>query len=329
LNNSWVTGETCSTNFPTTPGAFQQTSAGVCDAFVSKVDSGGNLVSSSYLGGSDFDQGLGIAVDTSCNAFVTGFTCSTDFPHSIGAFQDHLRGGPGSGDCDAFATRIAQWNLTGRAYGLSVAGLGITGDTGNVSTSSSTNKTAFFAGLDAGLVQATLLNGNVITDACAGRSTGEASAAAVILRLPGAPIITAKAVQSQSDTTCAGSVGTMNVASLQVGSAAPSGGGFPANTIIPLGTGNALILNEQIKITGPDKGLLVNAIHLHASGLDAVVASSKSDIGRCPDKCSTTPIKTTLCDPGICVNTMTDPNNCGGCGTVCGTGQFCTAGACM
>src|SRR5260370_27481132 len=167
---------------------------------------------------------------------------------------------------------MAQWTLTGRGIGLEVAGLGITGDTGPVSTVSSTRKTAFFAGLDAGLVQATLINGTVITDACAGLSTGDASVADVTLRLPGAPVIVARAVQSQSQTTCQGSTGTMNVASIKVGTAPASGGGFPPNTIIPLGTGNALILNEQIPLTGFDKGLKVTAIHLHASRLDAVVA---------------------------------------------------------
>src|SRR5260370_30648799 len=98
----------------------------------------------------------------------------------------------------------------------------------------------------------------------------------------------------------------MNVDTIQVGTAPPGGGGFPPNTTIPLGTGNALILNEQIPLKGFDKGLTVNAIHLHASGLDAVVASSQSDISRCPNACAK---GTTQCVTGLCSDLMTAPHH--------------------
>jgi hypothetical protein len=335
LNQAWVTGRTCSTNFPTTPGAFQPVSPGVniapCDAFIAKFGTAGNLQTASYLGGSGFDEGNAVALDASCTAFVTGLTFSANFPHGSGAFDHVYNGGSGNAG-DAFVTRIGQWTLTGRGTGLAVAGLGITGDTGKVSTFTNSSKTAFFAGVDAGLVQATLLNGSVVTDACAGKSTGDASAADVVLRLPGAPIIKARAVQADSETTCQGSTGSMNVASLQVGSAPPGGGGFPPNTIIPLGTGSALILNEQVPLTGFDKGLRVTAIHLHALGLDAVVAAAESDIKGC-EKC---PTGTTLCSVGgspdlfsFCKNVKTDASNCGVCGNACPTGTpFCVASAC-
>ena len=51
---------------------------------------GSGLVYSTYLGGSDIDLGYGIAVDTSGNAYVAGFTESGDFPTTAGAFQTTL-----------------------------------------------------------------------------------------------------------------------------------------------------------------------------------------------------------------------------------------------
>ena len=71
--SAYVTGHTRSTNFPTTAGAAQTTNAGEFDAFVTKLDAtGSGLVYSTYLGGSDVDLGLGIAVDGAGSAYVTG-----------------------------------------------------------------------------------------------------------------------------------------------------------------------------------------------------------------------------------------------------------------
>src|SRR5213593_2593929 len=83
--NAYVTGETASRDFPTTPGAAQTTFGGVgligFDAFVTKLNpTGSALVYSTYLGGSVDDSGFGIAVDAAGNAYVTGLTTSSDFP---------------------------------------------------------------------------------------------------------------------------------------------------------------------------------------------------------------------------------------------------------
>jgi len=101
--NAYVTGASVSTNFPTTAGAFDTTSNGGFDAFVTKLNSAGSapLVYSTYLGGSVTDQGSGIAVDSAGNAYVTGFTESTNFPTTAGAFDTTSNGGP-----DAFVTKI-------------------------------------------------------------------------------------------------------------------------------------------------------------------------------------------------------------------------------
>jgi hypothetical protein len=79
--SAYVAGVTQSTDFPTTVAALQSANRGKRDAFVSKLSSAGsNLVYSTLLGGSGDDQATAIAVDSSGNAFVTGFTQSSDFP---------------------------------------------------------------------------------------------------------------------------------------------------------------------------------------------------------------------------------------------------------
>jgi hypothetical protein len=92
VGNAYVTGTTTSTNFPTTAGAFQTTFASTADfnpdVFVTKLNpTGSALVYSTYIGGSGFDNGAGIAVDSAGNAYVTGATISTNFPTTAGAFQ--------------------------------------------------------------------------------------------------------------------------------------------------------------------------------------------------------------------------------------------------
>src|SRR3989442_1526188 len=79
--NAYVTGFTVSNDFPTTAGAFQTAFGGVRDAFVVKLNpTSSSLVYATYLGGSGSDVGLGIAIDTGGNWYVTGGTLSTNFP---------------------------------------------------------------------------------------------------------------------------------------------------------------------------------------------------------------------------------------------------------
>jgi hypothetical protein len=116
-NNAYVTGTTSSTDFPTTPGAFQTAYGGgdyFGDAFVTKLSADGSaLVYSTYLGGSSDDRGSGIAVDALGDAYVTGdtscvpwLTCTFITP-TPGAFQTTYAGGG-----DAF---VAKLNTVGSA----------------------------------------------------------------------------------------------------------------------------------------------------------------------------------------------------------------------
>jgi centrosomal CEP192-like protein/beta-propeller repeat-containing protein len=100
--NAYVTGATSSTDFPTTPGALHITyEGGPEDAFVTKINpSGTSLVYSTYLGGTGDDVGAGMALDSDGNAYIGGFTSSTDFP-TLQAFQLANAGG-----YDAFVTEL-------------------------------------------------------------------------------------------------------------------------------------------------------------------------------------------------------------------------------
>jgi Beta-propeller repeat len=119
-DNIYIAGTTTSSNFAVTAGEFQQTladdvtqcmtSQACMDAFVSKLSPDGTtLIYSTYLGGTGTDGIRGIAVDSSDNAYVTGFTGSLDFP-GVGAnsFQGSFAGGTClTGPClDAFFAKL-------------------------------------------------------------------------------------------------------------------------------------------------------------------------------------------------------------------------------
>jgi hypothetical protein len=98
--NAWITGRTSSADFPTVNP--YQTQRGGLDAFVTMVSpSGSSLVYSTYLGGGLDDAANAIAVDAVGSAYVTGYTCSDDFP-TVNPFETGL------GGCeDAFVTKLS------------------------------------------------------------------------------------------------------------------------------------------------------------------------------------------------------------------------------
>ncbi|MEW6733830.1 MAG: SBBP repeat-containing protein [Acidobacteriota bacterium] len=78
--NIYITGATISTNFPI-KDAIQPANAGSMDIFITKLSSAGNaLIYSTYLGGSNYDRGYSIAVDSAYGAYISGGTKSNDFP---------------------------------------------------------------------------------------------------------------------------------------------------------------------------------------------------------------------------------------------------------
>ncbi len=106
--NIFVAGTVFGDNLTTTPGAFQPADAGSVNAFLNEYDSSGNsTLYSTYLGGSDQDEAFGVAVDPSGNAYVTGYTQSSDFPVTPDALQSIHGGGiTHAGTLDAFVARI-------------------------------------------------------------------------------------------------------------------------------------------------------------------------------------------------------------------------------
>jgi hypothetical protein len=85
--NLYITGQ--SNTIPVTKGAFQEHSTGR-PGYVAKLDAAANrILYATYLGGSGADYPTAIAVDAAGDAYVTGYTYSTDFP-TLNAFQSHL-----------------------------------------------------------------------------------------------------------------------------------------------------------------------------------------------------------------------------------------------
>ena len=79
--NAYVTGRTTSTNFPDNESLAADEWRRHEDAFVTEINASGSaLVYSTYLGGSGDDDGHGIAVDSSGNAYVTGYTTQPTSP---------------------------------------------------------------------------------------------------------------------------------------------------------------------------------------------------------------------------------------------------------
>lgn len=98
---AYVTGQTRSNHFPTTPGALD-TARFADEGFAAKFSpSGSALVYSTYLGGDDYEDGRDIAVDSSRAVYLTGSTGSSNFPSTPGSFNPSF-----NGDRDAYAIKM-------------------------------------------------------------------------------------------------------------------------------------------------------------------------------------------------------------------------------
>jgi len=157
--NSYICGQTASTNYPTTTGAVQTNfGTGTFDACVTKINPDGTkIIFSTFLGGNNYSGANAIAVDACRNVYITGQTTSTDFPGTGSAtiqptttgFQQQIRGTKGN----AFLTKL---DPTGQTilYSTYCGGLGegggnfptgVFGDVGSVITVDNCGN-AYFAG---------------------------------------------------------------------------------------------------------------------------------------------------------------------------------------
>ncbi len=148
--NAYVTGGTSSTeaSFPVTVGPDLTFNGGVVDAFVAKVNpTGSSLIYAGYIGGSSTDMGYGIAVDGTGDAYVAGYTNSTEASFPVTGGPDLTFNG---GSYDAFVVEV---NATGsglvyagyiggssedKGYGIVVDGMGnayVTGGTSSTAPS--------------------------------------------------------------------------------------------------------------------------------------------------------------------------------------------------
>jgi hypothetical protein len=207
---------------------------------------------------------------------------------------------PATSPCGSEPVNITGQQLRGRAYALSarvtaflgtpLIVLGPTPDTGFISTTSSSSTStpcvAKLTGLAAGLATARGLCANVTTVGFPGSSTSSASVTETTVGTR--PRITLRGVTSTSTSACGGSTGITTIDFLAIGNnvviSAPTQ--VAPNTTINAG-GVKLVLNEQIPLASPDKGLTVNAVHATVTPIrllkvDVVVASSESRIGNCP-----------------------------------------------
>ena len=140
--NIYVTGQTQSGNFPTV-NPIEATSS-ERDAFVVKMNASGQVLYSTYLGGTGLTSGTAIAADASGNAYVTGFTNTGDFPVTSGAYQTI-----NNGFYDAFVAALNPYGSsilnatflggtgTDSAYGIALDG------SGNLFIAGSTNSIDF------------------------------------------------------------------------------------------------------------------------------------------------------------------------------------------
>ena len=108
VDNIFISGWTRSSNYPTSDGAFDVSFGGVYDGFITKLNEDlTDIISSTYLGGTQWDFCYALTLDNNEDVYVTGHTASINFPTTSNVYCRNYqgRGGANVGD-DAFYNKI-------------------------------------------------------------------------------------------------------------------------------------------------------------------------------------------------------------------------------
>lgn len=115
--NAYICGYTDNSfgvKWPVTTGALNQANG---NAFLTKLNPDGTgLVYSALIGGSMDELPYALELDDSGNAYLVGYTTSTDYPTTVGVYDDTYHGNPGGSSSNGFVTKV---NADGTAILLS------------------------------------------------------------------------------------------------------------------------------------------------------------------------------------------------------------------
>lgn len=165
VGNVYIAGTTASTNLGVTPGTYQATNKGGSnngyDVWVAKLSPAGERIYTTYLGGTDDDEGNDLAIDGSGRVHLTGITFSSDFPTTAGTVKPSFT--PSGAAGNAFVTRLNAdgTGLVSSTYlgGSTAAGQGIALDAGGNAYVTGTTSSADFP-TTAGVAQASFKGAN-------------------------------------------------------------------------------------------------------------------------------------------------------------------------
>ncbi len=261
--NAYAVGTTSSSDLPVLGGVQSNYGGGIFDAFVVKLNQDGSIKYSTYLGGSQEDDGMAIAVDSSGSVYATGFTASSaDFPLSH-ALQPAF----GGGAYDAFVAKI---NPAGSSLVYSTF-LGGSQEDDGLAIAIDSLGNAYLAGISAspelakaGAVQTVYGGGTSDAFAAKINAAGSALVYSTFLGGSGADAAFAIAVDASGSAFIAGNTSSTNFPVSASAFQANNAGGFNDAFVAKLSpSGSALAFSTYL---GGSNAETANGIALDAAG---------------------------------------------------------------